>query len=300
MPGGLLGGQRCALGGLNHPKSALEPCQSGPDITLPPPLRYLRRRRHRRQGRHCHRAHHGRCLRRRCCHRRPLRPPEGRRCEVRIACRYSVRRTLAGACLRACALRSPWHAVRAAPRSRPCLPRPVLIVCVRIHARRFRHWAAARRRRRLLRGPPRGAWRPLRPLHAAACARRRVWRVAPIGGMVGACGVCAGTVGPALIAAWRPLSAALRSSRIGAVPRAEARAEILAVGSPGRLQGGSSRLRVGQAVGWARSGGGRSPAEALCQPRWPSARALGDVVRTPILENIGDCARSDIRYALFW
>ena len=61
--GGLLGGQRCALGGLNHPKSALEPCQSGPDITLPPPLRYLRRRRHRRQGRHCHRAHHGRCRR---------------------------------------------------------------------------------------------------------------------------------------------------------------------------------------------------------------------------------------------
>ena len=167
-------------------------------------------------------------------------------------------------------------------------------------ARTDRHWAAARRRRRLLRGPPRGAWRPLRPLHAAACARRRVWRVAPIGGMVGACGECAGTVGPALIAAWRPLSAALRSSRIGAVPRAEARAEILAVGSPGRLQGGSSRLRVGQAVGWARSGGGRTPAEALCQPRWPSARALGDVVRTPILENIGDCARSDIRYALFW
>ena len=97
-------------------------------------------------------------------------------------------------------------------------------------------------------------------------------------GMVGACGQHAGMVAPALIAAWRPFSTALPSSRIRPVLRAEVRAEMSAVGSPRRLQGGSSWLGGGQVVGWARSGGGRSLAKALCQPRWPSARALGDVV----------------------
>jgi hypothetical protein len=96
--------------------------------------------------------------------------------------------------------------------------------------------------------------------------------------MVGACGERAGTVAPARIAAWRPFLAALPSSCIGAVPQAEAWAEMSAAGSPGRLQGGSSRLGGGQAVGWGRSGCGRSLAKALCQPWWPSARALGDVV----------------------
>jgi hypothetical protein len=84
-------GQRCAPGCSNHPKPALEPCQPGPDITLLPPLRYVRRRCHRRRGRYCHCARQGRRPRPHRCHHRPLRPPDRRPCEVRPAHKYPCR-----------------------------------------------------------------------------------------------------------------------------------------------------------------------------------------------------------------
>jgi hypothetical protein len=127
-------------------------------------------------------------------------------------------------------------------------------------------------------------------VYAIACGRDG-WRCA------GACWVCSGSARGAVAAmrtaAWRPVChrPALVPSR-----RREARAEIPAVGSPRRLRGGSSRLEGGRAMVCGCSRGGRSSVEALCQPRRPSARALGDLLRSRKILEIARDHISGMRY----